>query len=185
MTAKEILSRLQEGEWVNQLCSSYFPFIKKMRTPPKTSIYSEVTIRIETGEKTRFDKPKPQRRRFDAIVLIKPHYKAYGNECLVVGVEIKVSEADLLQDKKYTDYLGYTDFMFFAVPAKLLDSALDKASQHDNIGVISTTSLTIHKMPTRQTVPQENFEELFRQILFTKIEAEEGESDDINRNNLF
>lgn len=36
----------------------------------------------------------------------------------IVGVEIKVSLADLRSDKKWPDYIGYCDMFYFAVPPK-------------------------------------------------------------------
>jgi hypothetical protein len=60
--------------------------------------------------------PLPNGRRADLMAL-----DAAGGLTIV---EIKVSKADLLGDGKWTDYLGYCDRFFWAVPpmlARLLD----------------------------------------------------------------
>jgi len=41
---------------------------------------------------------------------------ALGPDGSFIGVEIKVSVADLRADDKWPDYLGFCDFFFFAVP---------------------------------------------------------------------
>ena len=55
--------------------------------------------------------PLPNGRRADMIAL-----SAKGELTIV---EIKVSRADLLGDRKWTDYLDYCDRFFWAVPARL------------------------------------------------------------------
>jgi len=46
---------------------------------------------------------------------------ALGHDGTITIVEIKVSRADLLGDRKWTDYLEYCDRFFWAVPAGLAD----------------------------------------------------------------
>ena len=50
----------------------------------------------------------PNNRRLDVA--------AIGNDGTIVGIEIKVSVADLRADDKWPDYLGFCDMFFFAVP---------------------------------------------------------------------
>ncbi|HYM16981.1 MAG TPA: MmcB family DNA repair protein [Micropepsaceae bacterium] len=50
----------------------------------------------------------PNGRRMDVAGL--------GNDGAIVGVEIKVSLADLSADDKWPDYLPYCDLFYFAVP---------------------------------------------------------------------
>jgi hypothetical protein len=53
--------------------------------------------------------PLPNGRRADMVAL--------GPKGQFVIVEIKVSRADLLGDRKWTDYLDYCDHFYWAVPA--------------------------------------------------------------------
>lgn len=166
MNAKDIESSIRQGEWLAGLSLKHCPFIAKMRTPPTAKYHREVTVRIPSELKTRFDKPKPQRRRIDVVALVKPHYKAWGNELFSVGFEIKVSESDLKCDKKYTDYLGYSDYFLFAVPTGLVSAAKHKINGDPRIGLFDTESSEILVMPERQEVTDKNAFELYRQIAF-------------------
>lgn len=164
--------------WANSLSLKDFPFIVKMATPPTFKMYKEVTIRLKgdqkgTQQRDRFGKFKPQRRRFDGVGLVKPFYDAYGNDLFTVGFEIKVSKSDLVGDKKYMDYLGFTNYFFFVVPEQLLADALKKiegdADNSPMIGlmVVSKNGLEIKKMPKKQTPNAENEANLFRELLFS------------------
>lgn len=170
MKATEILKNLQNGFWAKELSRKEFPFITKMSTPPLFKVFPEVTVRIETEEKTRFGKPKPQRRRFDALSLVKPFYKAYENDLFTVGFEIKVAKSDLTGDQKYLDYLGFTDFFFFAVPTFLVEQAKMKAEYSKHIGVIDAEKGKIELLPERQQVTEGNMLKVCRQIVFGTLE---------------
>lgn len=151
--------------FVKSICLVRFPFISKMKTPPTFKCFKEVTVRIEVGNVTRYGKPKPQRRRFDVVILAKPHYAAYGDELLSIGIEIKSSKSDLRRDIKYGDYLGFTNYFFFATPDFLVAEALKKA-ELPTVGVINITSGVVVKMPNYQDVSTENSEKILRQIAF-------------------
>jgi hypothetical protein len=164
--------------WANSLSLKDFPFITKMSTAPTFKMYQEVTIRLKVSQKgtqqrDRFGKFKPQRRRFDAVGLVKPFYDAYGNDLFTVGFEIKVSKSDLVGDKKYMDYLGFTNYFFFVVTEEILADALKKidgdVNNGANIGliVVSKQGLEIKKMPKKQTPNAENEANLFRELLFS------------------
>lgn len=166
ISTKQAFELVKQGNFVEQICVQKFDFITKMTTKPTFKVYKEVTVRLETEEKTRFGEPKPQRRRFDAVLLVKPFYSAFGNQLFSIGVEIKTSKLDLLKDAKFTDYLGFTNYMFFAVPEKLVQLTLQKCENFENIGVINIKNSVIVKMPTFQDVSVENSEALLRQIAY-------------------
>lgn len=66
-------------------------------------------------------------RRIDAFLVLET------NE--YVGIEIKISEHDLLNDHKYTEYMPYCHRFFLAVPPFLADVALNNAPEQ--IGVLT------------------------------------------------
>jgi hypothetical protein len=171
MKATDIIKKLKTDFWISTVSRHEFPFITKMKTPPLFKVYPEVTVRIETDEKTRFGKPKAQRRRFDAVALLKPHYKAYEDDLLTVGFEVKVAKSDLTGDLKFLDYLGFTDFFFFAVPSHLVGLAKKKAEISKHIGVIDAERGTIELMPERQQVSEGNMLKVCRQIVFSTLTA--------------
>jgi hypothetical protein len=95
--------------------------------------FNEVTVRIETEQKTRRGAPKPQRRRFDMIALVYPMFTQ--RTPLVIGVEIKVSRSDLMNDSKILDYLPYCHYLYIAVPTNLQGNAQLVARQlNDKVG---------------------------------------------------
>jgi hypothetical protein len=73
----------------------------------------------------------PNKRRLD-VCAIGPH----GS---IIGVETKVSEGDLRQDEKFTDYIQYTDKLYFAIP-----SGLPAQFVHENIGLIISDAGKTH-----------------------------------------
>ena len=95
MNAKDIIKSIKTGFWINPITEKEFEFIKKMKTPPTFKFYKEVTIRIDVGEKTRFGRPKPQRRRLDAVALCKPHYNEVN--------KLRKSSEKLYQKKGFLD----------------------------------------------------------------------------------
>ncbi len=95
------------------------------------NFFPEVTVRLETDQRTRRGKPKPQRRRLDLVALVQPHYREWRP--FVIGVEIKVSEHDLAGDYKLYDYLHYCHLFYLAVPHYLYVAALAKIEAHPGI----------------------------------------------------
>ena len=166
MDTKDCVKVVKEGKFVKKICLQRFPFISQMKTPPSFKCFTEVTIRLETGAVTRFGKPKPQRRRFDAVILVKPHYAAYGQELFSIGIEIKSSKSDLVGDSKFRDYLGFANYFIFAVPDFLVSEAMKKSENEIGIGVLNVSTGEFAKMPTYQDVSIENSESILRQIAF-------------------
>ncbi|ANQ52928.1 hypothetical protein MY04_05975 (plasmid) [Flammeovirga sp. MY04] len=174
MNAAEVYEAISiKQDWMKTLCEREFSFIKKMSTPPECHTYKEVTVRIPTEEKTRFGKLKPQRRRFDAIFTLKPYYSAYGDDLLTAGIEIKVSKSDLMGDDKYLDYLGWTNFFFFAVPSHLVEVAQQKIAESgykELLGIIDAETSEVVQWPERQEPTAENSMKLYRELLFNRVE---------------
>lgn len=140
LTAQDIINRLTTPNgtggtvpgWVQQLALEVRP---RHRSPTQVydttavNFFPEVTVRIDTDQTTRRGHPKPQRRRIDLVALIQPNYKAW--EPVAVGIEIKCSYHDLIQDNKVKQYLQFFHFFFLAVPVNLADAAQNRATQED------------------------------------------------------
>lgn len=168
MDAKQVEQSLKglAENWVNPLALQHCDYIAKMSTPPKATFHREVTIRKVTDEVTRFGKPKPQRRRFDLISLVKPHYKAWGEDLFSVGIEIKVSKSDLSRDSKYKDYLPYVDYFAFAVPTQLLPDARRKIGSNPRLGLINADTGRWDVIPELKAAEPAQAAELYKQIAF-------------------
>lgn len=83
-----------------------------------------------------------------------------------IGFECKVSLSDLMQDKKFVNYLGWTDFFFFVVTEDLVSMAVNKVASIPTVGVINGANGAIVKMPAMQTVPGYKRFELLQQVTF-------------------
>ncbi len=117
-TEKKVCEILRQKQPYHEIIKDRYPFIIKMRTPPVYMSMDQFTVRIAREEVDRFGKPKPQRRRYDQLIVAKPHFKAYGGDILTFAVEIKISIADFKADKKYSEGLAHPDY-FFSQPLKL------------------------------------------------------------------
>ena len=116
-------------DWADKVPAEYYNY----------RVFNELTVRYETGEKTRIGLNKYDHYRFDSVFFVEPGYRALDQrQCYTIGIELKESKADLLGDKKMEKYLGWTDLFFIGVPADLTEEALEKAKDVNNeyIGVI-------------------------------------------------
>lgn len=119
------LTNGQPPEWVQKTALHVRP--NKYGTPYKSTqaaFYREVTVRIPTGLTTRRGYPDFQRRRLDMVAFLRVNRRAWTP--VLVGIEIKVSEYDLFNDAKLTNYFPYCDLFYLAVPAALQEQAVKR-----------------------------------------------------------
>lgn len=159
---------LSTYEWADKVPSEFFNY----------RIFEELTIRYETGQKTRFGLDKNDHYRFDAVFYIQPGRRALNQkQCYNVGVELKNSKADLMGDHKIDKYIGWTDFFFVGVPSALIEDAQKKVNEiyqkdeklKDLIGVLNVETGEIVSMPKRQDISLENVCKLQEQIIYSII----------------
>ena len=139
-------------------------------------IFEELTVRYETGEKTKHGLDKQDHYRFDSVLFIQPGYRALNqNQCFTVGIELKNSKADLMGDHKMDKYLGWTDLFFIGVPADITEDAIRKADEVSEkvfgnksmVGVFDIENGVIYKMPARkQNVSTENRLKIQEQVIY-------------------
>ena len=142
-------------------------------------IFEELTVRYETGEKTKRGLDKQDHYRFDSILFIQPGYRALNqNQCFTVGIELKNSKADLMGDHKMDKYLGWTDLFFIGVPAAITEDAIRKADEVSEevfgnksmVGVFDVENGVIYKMPARkQNVSTENRLKIQEQVIYNVL----------------
>ncbi|GAB4462336.1 MAG: hypothetical protein Kow0031_40970 [Anaerolineae bacterium] len=137
MTAYDILTALQQAgpggyspQWVKIAALLVRPNkYGRLYDTTTAKFYTEVTVRIP-AVKTAKRSGKPynglQRRRMDMVALVRPNYRAF--EPFIIGIEVKVSESDLLNDAKLTEYLPYCHLFYLAVPQALEEAAARKLS---------------------------------------------------------
>ena len=135
--------------WADKVPAEYYNY----------RVFNELTVRYETGEKTRIGLNKYDHYRFDSVFFVEPGYRALDQrQCYTIGIELKESKADLLGDKKMEKYLGWTDLFFIGVPADLTEEAIEKAKDVNNeyIGVIDVENGLIIKNSKRMNVSDRN-----------------------------
>ena len=142
-------------------------------------IFEELTVRYETGEKTRLGLDRQEHYRFDAVFFIQPGYRALNQkQCFTVGIELKSTKADLMGDHKMVKYLGWTDLFFIGVPADLTGDAIEKADEVSQeffgnksmVGVFDIENGFIYKMPIRkQDVSVENRLKIQEQVIYNVL----------------
>ncbi len=142
-------------------------------------IFEELTVRYETGEKTKRGLDKQDHYRFDSVLFIQPGYRALNqNQCFTVGIELKNSKADLMGDHKMDKYLGWTDLFFIGVPAAITEDAIKKADEvsekvfgnKSTVGVFDIENGVIYKMPARkQNVSIENRLKIQEQVIYNVL----------------
>ena len=127
-------------------------------------IFEEFRLRQDTGEKTRKGLDKKMQLIPDALLFVKPGYRSLNQgQCFTVALEIKGEKGDLMSDDKLYKYLGWTDFLFVAVPADLADDAQSKVDQINadhpetisKIGIVQLDTGTICRWPKRSEVTVE------------------------------
>jgi hypothetical protein len=142
-------------------------------------IFEELTVRYETGEKTKRGLDKQDHYRFDAVLFIQPGYRALNqNQCFTIGIELKNSKADLMGDHKMDKYLGWTDLFFIGVPADITEDAIRKADEVSEevfgnksmVGVFDIENGVIYKMPARkQNISTENRLKIQEQVIYNVL----------------
>jgi hypothetical protein len=142
-------------------------------------VFSELTIRyLRDGEKTRMGLDKYDHYRFDAVLMVKPGMRSVNqHQYFTVGIELKGTKEDLKRDDKIIKYLGWTDFMFLGGPEYLQNELLAKAAEIDKqypeytgeIGVMSTDTGLVNRLPKRQSVPDGHRIDMLNQIVYNTV----------------
>ena len=142
-------------------------------------IFEELTVRYETGEKTKRGLDKQDHYRFDAVFFIQPGYRALNqNQCFTVGIELKKTKADLMGDHKMDKYLGWTDLFFIGVPADITEDAIRKADEVSEevfgnksmVGVFDIENGIIYKIPAqKQDISMENRLKIQEQVIYNVL----------------
>lgn len=121
ITAALIVNALSNSEWLG---------VAQIRKPFKTSfeqdkykLFTEFPVFTGTSKKSR---------RID--VLISENLTNESWELNVHAIEIKVNKYDLLNDKKYSEYADFADYVWLAVPKELVTFAME--TKFDNCGII-------------------------------------------------
>lgn len=157
ITAKDIVKALNSSEWLkyvlgeneDELCMlNPGPLSETERMqhmPNDVPFYKAFTeFAVYTGSSRN-------PRRFD-VLAIESYSSREPNEIIIHGIEIKVSEADLKNDTKMTEYAKFCDYFWLAVPKELYRTAYDL--KMDNWGLLLYDNETGKITPPSDTTIQ-------------------------------
>ena len=175
--AHEELKKLLEGDpgkliiksvtqslyaWADKVPAEYYNY----------RVFHELTVRYDTGERTRLGLKKFDHYRFDSVFFVEPGYRALDQrQCYTIGIELKQSKADLMGDMKMAYYLGWTDLFYIGVPADLAEEAVQKAIEvnKEYIGVIDVENGLVIKNSKKMKLTDRNRMLVYEQVLFNTV----------------
>jgi len=172
MTAQDVIQFLTcTPLWINEAALIFRPNKRnRLYDTTQAKFYTEVTVRVpETKTAKRSGKTYQglQRRRLDLVVLVKPNYRAY--ELLTIGIEIKVSKHDLLNDNKMAAYAPYCHLSYLACPYNLVDHAVAKLQELPNFGLLLVTGdeglISNPRHPPLFQPTEQHLKEIFSELL--------------------
>lgn len=128
----------------------------------KSAAFEEVAVRPGTTRSAR---------RIDFVVYYRE--QPWSHERFVTGVEVKSSLSDFNSDRKMTEYVGYTDQFYVAIPDnhELLTTVLDGLPDSSGIGVITVADDgTLQKRKESKFVRGECRQEIFPSMLDRELD---------------
>ena len=133
-------------------------------------IFEELTVRYETGEKTRKHLDKNKHYRQDAVLFIEPGWAAVNQRsCYSVGVELKGNLKDLTGDDKLENYIGWNDLFFIGCVEDIVPDAIKRAENDEHIGVFGIETGVIYKLPKKCHVSPINRLWMYEQIIYNTV----------------
>lgn len=146
ITAANITTILTQLKWLGKKAITGFKGYRNksdadIRINEKSKVFTEFKVYTGTSRKSR---------RIDLLAienLTKDQFEKH--EINIHGVEIKVSKSDLLNDKKYTEYAEFVDYIWLAVPLELVDFARDTKFQECGIIAVDKYNAVIVEQAQR------------------------------------
>ena len=132
ITAANIITALSQLRWLGKTTTTGFKGYRNRseadtRINEKSKVFTEFRVFTGTSRKSR---------RIDLLTienLTKDQFQKH--EVNIHGVEIKVSKSDLINDKKYSEYAEFVDFIWLAIPLELVDYA--RETKFKQCGIIA------------------------------------------------
>ena len=112
VTALDIVEALKKYDWLYDGEKKTRKRFTDFYEQDKYKVFTEFPVYVGTTKHSR---------RIDALVcenLTEERWKLNLH-----GIEIKVSKSDLINDHKFVEYADFVDFMWFAIPENLVETA--------------------------------------------------------------
>lgn len=116
-------------------------FIANKSKQYKSNEIKKIIIKKMRDKYYLADKLSISKYRFDILSVQK-----YGSNKKIIEYEIKTNKNDLINDKKFENYLDYCNILYFVVPVELVEIAKDKIENSKykrNIGLYLYENLDI------------------------------------------
>lgn len=122
LTVANILEALRDFHWM--------AYTLNQETIAQFQIFKEISVNTGTSHHAR---------RIDVVAAIKETYKSALPT--ILGVEIKVSERDLKQDIKMTEYQAFCHYFYLAIPSdtNMIQLAMEVLTEETGILCITDT----------------------------------------------
>lgn len=127
----------------------------------KVTVFTEIQVPFEYGE-----------CRFDFVVTTRPklernaRYQYRGDLVNLYGFEAKRTKQDLIRDAKFTNYIGFVHYLYFAVPTHLIDICREKLVAHPNIGIVDIETMQVFRYAIRHDVRPSKLLLMTTQLLY-------------------
>lgn len=122
VTAIDVVNALKKNDWLDVKKEGRKSF-KDFYEQDKYKVFTEFPVFAGTTRNSR---------RIDALIcenLTEERWKLNLH-----AVEIKVSKSDLVNDRKYTEYADFTNYIWLAIPEELIEIA--KETKLDKCGIL-------------------------------------------------
>ncbi|MBO4822129.1 MAG: hypothetical protein J5548_11795 [Prevotella sp.] len=173
---RQLLVENQGKFFVRSLADSHYKLCGRINLDEvEYRVFSELTVRVKNGQMSWQGYEKSDKYRFDAVLFIKPSVGAVGQgTCFTCGIEIKGDHADLMQDTKIIEYVGWTDIFFIGVPRELVEDAIEKRNElvrlypeeAKYVGVMCLDDGMVYITPTIQKVSLQARYEVLQQVIY-------------------
>lgn len=149
ITAASIVTTLAQLKWLGKTTTNtgFKGYRNKSeadtRINEKAKVFTEFRVFTGTTKKSR---------RIDLLAvenLTKDQFEKYGVN--LHGIEIKASKSDLINDKKYTEYAEFVDYIWLAIPLELVDVARDTKFEECGIIAVDKDNAVIIEQAKRLT----------------------------------
>lgn len=127
VAAAEIVSALNDYSWLEVNKEIKRVRFVSTQEQDKYRTFTEFPVYTSASKKSR---------RID-VLAVENLTTELNQKVHLHAIEIKVSKADLINDKKYTEYTEFADFTWLAIPESLLEFALETKFRECGIIVIN------------------------------------------------
>lgn len=146
-------------------------FISNKSKKYKSNDIKKIIIKKMRDKYYLADELSISRYRFDVLSVQK-----YGKNKKIIGYEIKTSKNDLVNDKKFENYLNYCNILYFVVPEeleKIAKNKIENSKYKKNIGLYlyknSDIELTKKAQSNKKEFNIQKYKDMIMERMYNKM----------------